>query len=144
MNKPFGPLVLAGCAAALALSGCRTVATTASHEHPAEVEEMPDSDISRVTLTERAIDRIDLQTAAVTEGGTAAGRVVPYAALIYDAHGDTWVYTMPKPRTFLRSQVKVDRIEGNDVHLTEGPDVGMLVATAGVAELYGTEFKVGH
>jgi hypothetical protein len=146
MKKRLGPLTcLAVGAALLTFAGCRAVGTTAHSEHPAEVEQVPDSDIARLTLTERAIDRLDLQTAAVTGGDASSpAKVVPYGALIYDAHGDTWVYTMPRPRTFIRSQVKVDRIDGDNVLLAEGPDVGTLVATAGVAELYGTEFKVGH
>jgi len=64
--------------------------------------------------------------------------------LIYDPKGQTWVYTSPQPRTFVRHKVDVDYIEGNIVVLNEGPPMGMVVASVGVAELYGAEFKVGH
>jgi len=92
---------------------------------------------------------LDLQTGKVTEAPSprkkeAPQRAVPYGALIYDPQGKTWVYTSPKPRTFVRQNIEVDYIEGNLVFLAEGPPTGTEVATVGVAELYGTEFKVGH
>ena len=79
----------------------------------------------------------------LTGSGTRR-KVVPYSSLIYDPHGQTWVYTSPKPRTFIRRKVEVDYIEGNVVVLDDGPPTGTVIASVGVAELYGTEFKVGH
>lgn len=113
---------------------------------PAVVKHIPDSEISSVTLTEKAIQRIDLQTDSVreTQVAGAARKVVPYSSLIYDPHGGTWVYTNPQPRTFVRASVDVDFIKGDWVVLREGPPLGTTVATFGVAELYGTEFEVGH
>ena len=58
----------------------------------------------------RAAERLDIQTAPV-RGGRRGRRVVPYAALIYDEHGATWVYTSPKPLSFVRDPVEVERIE---------------------------------
>jgi hypothetical protein len=40
--------------------------------------------------------------------------------------------------------VEVDYIEGDTVVLNDGPAPGTVVASVGVAELYGTEFAVGH
>lgn len=113
---------------------------------PSVVEEIPGSEIKRVTLTERAIQRIALQTSSVNEEqlGGSFRKVVPYASLIYDPHGGTWVYTSPQPLTFVRASVDVDFIKGDWVVLHEGPPVGTTVATFGVAELYGAEFEVGH
>jgi len=71
-------------------------------------------------------------------------KVVPYSALIYDPQGETWVYTSPQPRTFVRASVDVDYIDGDVAVLESGPPAGTVVASVGVAELYGTEFKVGH
>ena len=71
-------------------------------------------------------------------------KVVPYSALIYDPEGETWVYTSPQPGTFVRHKVDVDYIEGDLAVLEEGPPTGTVVASVGVAELYGAEFKVGH
>ena len=71
-------------ALALPLAGCHKAHKSHEHEHPAHVEHIDGSDIAKVTLTEKAIERIDLQTATV---GQEAGRiVVPYSSLIYDPH----------------------------------------------------------
>ena len=114
-------------------------------EHPSSVEEIEGSEFSKVVLTEKAIERIDLQTATVEEIRFSPARmVVPYASIIYGPHGETWVYTMPEPRTFIRYIIDVDYIEGDMVVLNEGPPVGTVVVTLGAAEVYGTEFEVGH
>jgi hypothetical protein len=139
-------LLAASLAAAVALCGCRSDDAQHHMEHPAHVEHIDGSDISKVTLTEQAMARVDVQTARVgvrqEEGVTHM--VVPYSSLIYDPHGHTWVYTSPQPRTFVRQAVNVDRIEGDWVLLSKGPAAGSEVASVGVAELYGTEFEVGH
>ncbi len=131
----------------LPISACSGHDAHKAHvEHPAEVSKIEGSELSRVTLTEKAMQRIDLQTTAVREqqvnGSTR--RAVPYSALIYDPSGRTWVYTSPQPRTFVRQQVDVDRIEGDWVLLNDGPAVGSEVASVGVAQLYGSETGVGH
>lgn len=69
--------------------------------------------------------------------------VVPYAALIYGLHGETWVYTNPEPLVFVRQPVTIDYIEGGEAVLLEGPPAGTAVATVGVAELYGIDTGVG-
>ncbi len=146
MNKHMTPqmLALVACASFL-LPACQKQLTTHHVDHPARVEHVDGLDVARVILTEKAIERIDLQTAKVEERTLSVGEtVVPYSALIYDEHGGTWVYISPSPRTFQRFEVQVDRIEGNDVILTAGPEAGTVIATVGVAELYGTEFGVGH
>ena len=77
-------------------------------------------------------------------GSGALRKVVPHSSLIYGAHGDTWVYTSPEPLTYIRHPVSIDYIENDLAVLSDGPDVGTDVVTVGVAELYGTEFEVGH
>ena len=131
----------------LPLWGCSGHESHAAHtEHPATIEHIAGSELSRVTLTERATERIALETAEVSEqmldGWTYT--VVPYSSLIYDPQGGTWVYTSPQPRTFVRAEVDVHRIEGDSVYLNDGPAVGTVVASVGVAEVYGAEFEVGH
>ncbi|HKI76959.1 MAG TPA: hypothetical protein VKA26_00290 [Ignavibacteriaceae bacterium] len=114
-------------------------------EHPVIVEDIEGTNLSTVTLTEKAAQRIGLQTSKVIERiSSPAKLVVPYSSIIYDYTGQTWVYTSPKERTFVRHKVDVDYIQGNDVFLKGGPPAGTVVATIGVAELYGSEFKVGH
>ena len=84
-------------------------------DHPAQVDKIEGSELSRVTLTEKAAERIGLETAAVREQELdgSVRKVVPYSSLIYDPQGRTWIYTSPQPRTFVRQQVDVDRIEGD-------------------------------
>ena len=114
-------------------------------EHPSSVEEIEGSEFSRVILTEKAIERIDLQTGIVEEVRLSPPRLTtPYASLIYGPHGETWVYTMPEPRTFIRATVVVDYIEGDLAVLKSGPPPGTIVVTVAAAEVYGSEFEVGH
>ena len=132
----------------LQLTACQRLEGTHKPEHPAEVKHIKGSELSVVTLTAKAIERIALKTDEVREQkGTreaAVRRAVPYSSLIYDAQGATWVYTSPEPRTFVRHKVDVAYIEGKSAFLTDGPPAGTIVASVGVAELYGTEFGVGH
>ena len=134
--------------ATLGISGCQKHSTAHQAEHPAEVVHIEGSELSHITLTEKAIQRIDLKTDQVREEQVSRSasprKSVPYSALIYDPHGNTWVYTSPEPRTFVRHQVTVDYIEGDLAVLSDGPPTATVVASVGVAELYGTEFEVGH
>lgn len=116
--------------------------TEAEAAGPAHVEHVEGSEISRVTLTPGAAERLAVETAPIRKAGRAS--VIPYSALLYDESGDTWVYTNPKGLTFVRAPIKVIRIDGEQVLLSSGPPAGMRVASVGVAELYGTEFEVGH
>ena len=134
-------------AVALPLAGCSGRDLPAAHEeHPAHVEHIEGSELSRVTLTERAVERIALETTTLREeqANDSRYKVVPYSSLLYDPQGRTWIYTSPEPRTFVRFEVEVDRIEGDRVLLREGPPVGSVVASVGVAELYGAESGVGQ
>jgi len=126
----------------LQFTACQREHSTHHAEHPAEIVKIEGSDLSRVTLTERAVQRLDLKTDQVRE--QAGKRVVPYSSLIYDPMGQTWVYTSPETRTFVRYKVAVDKIEGDIALLNVGPPVGTVIASVAVAELYGAEFKVGH
>lgn len=133
-------LVLA--TAALPIAGCTEVETeTATGYEPSTLEPVKgNDDLQRVTFTEEGARRIDLQTAAVRRSGKH--KVVPYAALLYDPEGKTYVYTSPKPLEYLREEVKVDRIEGQRVLVSRGPPAGTEVVTVGAAEVYGTELEV--
>ena len=69
-------------------------------------------------------------------------KVVPYAAVIYDVAGKTWVYTNPEPLVFVRQSISVDYVEDDLAYLTDGPAAGTQVVTIGGAELYGAETGV--
>ena len=70
-------------------------------------------------------------------------QVVPYAAVLYDAKGDTWVYTNPNPLTFVRHPIHIDYIEGDLAVLSDGPAAGTAVVLVGAAELFGAETGIG-
>ena len=105
---------------------------------PATLQDIPGSDIKQVTLTARAVQRIDLHTEPVAE--KMGQKVVPYASIIYDPQGGVWVYAMHQERVFVRTAIDVDNIVGDDVFLNSGPALGTRVATDGVAEIYGAEY----
>jgi hypothetical protein len=109
---------------------------------PATVELIEGTDLSRITLTEKAAQRLDIQTAAVQAG--ASGKVIPYSAVLYSPTGETWAYVSSDPMTFMRHPIVVDRIDGSKAFLSKGPSAGALVATVGVAELYGAELGLGQ
>ena len=152
MRHRFQLTVAALALASLQFAGCQDKCTYTKVE-PAHVEHKEGEEISKLTLTEKAMERIDVQTAQVHEiepdGAEAtetdqARLVVPYSAILYVAKGDAFVYTSPQPRTFIRHPVNIDYIEGEQAVLKDGPPPGTQVVSVGVAELFGTEFEVGH
>ena len=102
--------------------------------------------MSKVTLTERAAQRLDIQVGSVAETnvGGVARLVVPFGAIFYDSMGNAWVYTNPGGLSYIRAAVTIERIEGDLAILSEGPEIGSSVVSVGAALLYGTEFGVGH
>lgn len=81
----------------------------------------------------------------LTLGGAKAQRkIVSYSAVVYDVHGDAWVYTNPESLSFVRQPITVDYIEGDRAVLLDGPPAGTAIVTVGAAELLGTELGVGH
>jgi hypothetical protein len=103
-------------------------------------------DVSRLTLTPKAVERLGIRTTPLSET-TVAGKkrkVIPYGAVLYDAEGKTSVYVSPAPNTYVREPITVDYIQGDRAVLVAGPAVGTAIVTVGAAELYGTETGVGH
>ena len=119
------------------LSACGgNIPVTGEKVAPSKLEPIEGSELQRVILTEKAAERIGLETV------TASGMEVPYQAVIYDIEGNTWIYTMPEPLTFVREPIVIDRIEGDTVFLAESLPSEFNVVTVGVAEIYGTETGV--
>jgi hypothetical protein len=133
----------------------RSGGATAAGRGPAAValEPVPGTDVHRVTLSEQAAGRLGIETAVIGQG-TGAGRLaatgaggagramVPYSAILYDARGDTWLYTSPAAMVFVRDRIRVERIDGDRVHLTDGLPAGTTIVTVGGAELLAAE--LGH
>ncbi|MET3142598.1 UNVERIFIED_ORG: hypothetical protein ABIB19_002021 [Arthrobacter sp. UYEF10] len=141
-----GPLAAVACAAMLfALPACAQPSALAesSSETPAKVEKNATTGIARITLSQRAIDRLQLVTDTVKPAPGGAGLLLPYAALLYDAQGKTWVYANTAPRVYERQAVTVTQVEAGAVTASAGPAAGTAVVTVGAAELFGAEFNTG-
>ena len=117
-------------------------------EEPAYLEPFEGTDFNLVTLTERAAERLGIQSEEVAEEETGDGMkmVVPYSAVIYDLNGNTFAYLRNPGEgslKFVRTPITVERIEGGQAILSAGPPLGSHIVTVGVAELYGADTGVG-
>ncbi len=112
-------------------------------DHPARVEATTDAKIMKVTLTPKAAERLGIVIDEV-RADPSGRRIVPYASILYDLTGKTWVYISADPLTFVRGAVVIDTIKGDNVYLSDGPPAGTKVLAAGVPQVFGTEVRVGH
>jgi hypothetical protein len=65
--------------------------------------------------------------------------IIPMSAVLYDKEGKTWTYTNPAPLTFVRQQVDISHVDGEEGTLQSGPVPGTPVVTVGGEELLGSE-----
>jgi hypothetical protein len=121
---------------ALGLAACGPKTPTIEKIDPSRTEEIEGSDLKLVILTEKAAERIGVETVPVS------GQVVPYSAVIYDIEGNTWVYTNPSPLTFVRAPIIIDRIDGDQAFLAQELETQDPIVTVGVIEIYGAETGV--
>jgi hypothetical protein len=126
----------------IVLAACGQASTEAVNDPPAVVEAVEGSELSRITLTARAAERLAIETAAV-EDGPGGTLTVPYGAVFYDSNGEAWTYTNPEELVYVRAPIVIDEIDGEVAVLSEGPEPGTNVVTIGAAELYGTESGIG-
>jgi len=137
MVAAFTASLAASCTSALA------VETAVKKILPARVEATSDAKIMKVTLTPKAAERLGIVIDEVR--ADPSGRlIVPYASVLYDLTGKTWVYISADPLTFARGVVVIDTIKGDNVYLSEGPPAGTKVLATGVPQVFGAEVKVGH
>jgi hypothetical protein len=122
--------------AGLLLSACGPNVNAPEKIVPSKLEPIEGTDLSKVILTEKAAERIGVETVSVS------GMEVPYAAVIYDTQGNTWIYTNPEPLTFVREPIVIDHIDGDTAFLAESLSGQLSVVTVGVIEIYGTETGV--
>ena len=66
--------------------------------------------------------------------------VIPFPAVVYDMYGGSWVYVKQSSLTYTRRRVEIRHVIDGNAIITRGMIAGEEVVTAGVAELYGTEF----
>ncbi len=142
-KKPIFLITLVICG--MLLSACGNQTTSAEKTEPITLEKIEGTDRNKLTLTEHAALRLDIQTAPVSETtmDESTYLVIPYSTILYDLTGGVWIYVNPAPLTYHREQVVVETIEGDSVYLIEGPPVGTMVVTTGAPELYGADTGVG-
>jgi hypothetical protein len=85
--------------------------------------------------------RVSVELARV--GADKPQKIVPYSSVLYGVHGETWVYTNPKPLVYVRHPIRVNFVEGDIAVLTDGPSVGTTVVSVGAIELFGAETGIG-
>jgi hypothetical protein len=138
--------LIAALAAGLALSGCGSAATfdneAASDEGPSKVEPIKGTPYSRVILTSDAARRVGIRTAPTRPDAAHGRTVMPFDAIVYDAEGHAFAFTSSRPLVFVRTPVRIARIDGRRVILSKGPPAGTPVVTVGAAELLGVEYGV--
>ncbi|MBB5081934.1 hypothetical protein [Nonomuraea endophytica] len=129
--------------AALALSGCAATdkASTGPKVSPATVEKLAGSELSKLTLTGKAVERLGIQVARALQSGKLLA--VPYSAVVYDTKGQAWLFVNPAPGTYQRAQITVESMKDGTAYLTAGPPAGTPVVSTGAAELYGAELGIG-
>ena len=127
----------------LGASGCSEAGASneSNSETAVTVESAGQDQPARLTVSERAEERLGLRTEPVrpVTGQPGATEVIPYSAVVYDADGESWAFSSPSPRTYVRVPIEISSITGKTVQLKSGPPVGTQVVVVGVPELVGAE-----
>ena len=141
--------LLAVCAVALLVlvndSSSDTAEGVTAKAGPAVIGDKDETTgLASVTLIEKAAERVGIETVAVTEAeevreGSSGTLSVPYSAIVYDAKGNSFVYTVTGSLSYIRAPITVDYVEGDQDILSAGPSAGTEIVAVGVAELYGAE-----
>ncbi len=141
MKRINGWIVVLLMITGLFLAACAQAPAEEEAIKPVRLEPIEGTDLNRVILTTDAAKRLDVQTATVGEEDIngAQRKVIPYAAVLYEPNGDTWVYVNIEPLVFVRQPIVIDYIEGDQAILLEGPDSGSVIVTVGAVELFGSE-----
>ncbi len=100
---------------------------------PVTLTKVAGSPFNTVTLSQEAAHRIGIQLTPMTNQ-------IPYSAIIYGLHGETWVYKLVKPLTFVRMPVVIDHITGQVAVLSSAPPPNTQIVSIGATELYGSEY----
>jgi hypothetical protein len=130
----------------LLLSACTGASTEPQAAPPASVEQGNGTAQARVTLTVDAARHLGIETAEVRAARRSRGNatLVPYAAILYDPAGRTWVYTSPEPLVFVRQPIRVEDIRGRWAAVSSETPLDAPVVTLGGSELLGVEYGVGE
>jgi hypothetical protein len=130
-------------ALAVPLGGCAKVPGVEEEGEKAAKVEKADGGQSKVILLQEAAERLGIETAEVASL-PAGQESVPYSAVIYDAEGQSWVFTTGEELSYVKQPITIDRIDGDTAILAEGPPVGTAVVSQGAEELFGVEDGIGE
>ena len=114
--------------AALALGACNSGTSSAPKTEAIKIVEDEASGLKTLTLSEKAAQRLGVETAEV--GGAGSGMTIPYAAIVYDATGKTWTYVTAEPLTYKRAEITVNRKVLADLAVHGMPDCAQLAEVA--------------
>ncbi|WP_225802229.1 efflux RND transporter permease subunit [Streptomyces sp. NK15101] len=141
-------LLLAGGAG---LSACAdsnpSSASAAEHTDnlPAQIEDVAEGKIPRLTLAEDVVERIHLTTEplrqAPLDGAGPPQTLIPLSAVVYDPEGETFAFTNPEPHVYLRTPVELGQFGEDHAVVKSGIATGTPVVTVGAAELLGIEYE---
>lgn len=146
-------IVAAPLAAVTMVSGCSSSeqAPKSTQGKIIQLVPIPGGDLHQITLAQVAITSLGIQTQPLQQGkvrlqagGAVNEKNIPFGAVIYDPSGSAWTYTTTGPRSFVRSPITIDRIDGDTALLKAGPAAGTPVVTVGAPELLGAEYGVGE
>ena len=93
-----------------------------------------------VTFTKLGAERADVATTPVK--GADGHSELPYAALLYNSDGSTFVYTATGPRTYVYTPIHLRKIVGETLYFTDGPKPGTPVVTSGVPQVHGADIEL--
>jgi hypothetical protein len=128
----------------LGASGCSEAGASdeGNPETAVTVEEAGEGQPARITVSERAEQRLGIRTEPVrpiSAHPNRAAEMISYSAVVYDADGKSWAFSAPAPRTYIRVPIEISSIDGTTVQLRSGPPVGTQVVVVGAPELVGAE-----
>jgi hypothetical protein len=121
----------------LLLTGCTHGQSAERPAQPASLQPVVGNTQQSVVLSPQAAARLGIRTQPLD------GNQLPTTAVLYDAKGASWTYTLIAPLTYLRSPITIDHVAGPVAVLSSGPAVGTPVVVSGVQELLGAEYGVG-
>jgi hypothetical protein len=93
-----------------------------------------------ITFTKLGAERADVGTSPVVKAGDHSE--LPYAALLYNADGSTFVYTATGPLTYRYTPIHLLKIVDTRIQFTDGPKPGTSVVTSGVPQVHGADIQL--
>jgi RND family efflux transporter MFP subunit len=97
--------------------------------------------VTNTRLALRPGERVQVEIPLRGVGGEVLS--VPWAAVVFDHDGGSWVYEKLAERTYARRRISLGTVSGGWAEVLAGIGAGAVVVTDGAAELLGTEFGAG-